>query len=95
MISIDEQYVHNSCSRSPPKSNSPNKKRRMNSKLPKKRCKTPFDSTMVVDGHLMPIRVNRKSKGHCTFRSGQKEKSNQNGANWSKRETNWFKFERR
>jgi hypothetical protein len=87
--------VHNSCSRSPPKSKSPNKKIGINLKLPKKRCKTPFDSTMVVDGHLMPIRVNKKSNGHFTFRSGQKKKSKHDSAHWSKRETDWFKFERR
>jgi len=118
MISIDEQFVHNSVSRS----RSPIKKRfgdnsdinmisntknlktsisksqlssRKSSKV--KRAKTPFDTTMIVDGHLMPIRVNKRNGNASQFRTQQKlkKKAKKNKAIWSKRETDWFKFERR
>ena len=67
VISIDEQYVHKSASRSKSK-----KKRSIKTdkkKVSRKRCKTPFDSTLIVDGHLMPIRVNtNKANGKSTLR---------------------------
>ena len=60
-ISIDEQYVRNSASRSRSRRKnklftSPNKSKT------KKRATTPFDSTMIVDGHLMPIRINKQQR---------------------------------
>jgi hypothetical protein len=89
VISIDEQYLHSSCSRSKSK-----RKAQKKSAFSNKRCKTPFDSTVIVDGHLMPIRVNKQDRnGHSAFRPITKKKVPK--VHWSKRETDWFKFERR
>jgi hypothetical protein len=94
-ISIDEQYIHSSCSRS----RSRKRKDRngyhngISKSSKKKRCKTPFDTTLIVDGHLMPIRVNKKEREGSSFRPIVKKKKAR--VQWSKRETDWFKFERR
>ena len=95
-ISIDEQFVHSSRSRSR-SARKPSRKgsKKTSAQKSKKRCKTPFDSTMIVDGHLMPIRVNKQERnGHSAFRNPAK-KAKKSKAQWSKRETDWFKFERR
>lgn len=68
MISIDENFVHSSCSRSRSK-----KKHNglLTNRNPRnsKRAKTPFESTQIVDGHLMPIRINKPNRnGKSTFR---------------------------
>jgi len=48
---------------------------------------------MIVDGHLMPIRINKQREGHSAMRTMTKKKIPK--VHWSKRETDWFKFERR
>ena len=68
VISIDEQFIHSSCSKGRSRNRAHN---RLISKKSKhtKRAKTPFDSTQIVDGHLMPIRVNKSIKeGKASFR---------------------------
>ena len=103
MISIEGQYIHKSCSKSRSRKRDTMLFKNQDLKIKAsliKRWKTPFDTTMVVDGHLMPIRVNKKNRKLLTYRTNIKKPSNnplskKNKALWSKRETDWFKYERR
>ena len=99
VISIDEQYIHSSASRSKSRRKRNGRSNGLSKvSKPRNRCKTPFDTTMIVDGHLMPIRVNKKKReGKSTFRPLTKTavKKKKPRVHWSKRETDWFKFERR
>lgn len=98
MISIDDQFVHQSCSRSKSRKKDRIFKNGLSNykTADRKRCKTPFDTTMVVDGHLMPIRVNKR-KGHLSSARSHLKRAirKKSKAIWSKRETDWFKYERR
>ena len=61
VISIDEQFIHSSCSKGRTRNRT---HARLMSRKGKstKRDVTPFDSTQIVDGHLMPIRVNKAAR---------------------------------
>lgn len=113
MLTIEDQYIHKSCSKSKSRKRILFKNKDLGLKAsPVKRSKTPFDTTMVVDGHLMPIRVNKRNRKLSTYRTqlnrAMKKSTKQSmmksvvnyldrkhKALWSKRETDWFKYERR
>jgi hypothetical protein len=68
VISIDEHFIKSSCSRSRSKNRNGGSLSVIESKRTK-RSKTPFDSTQIVEGHLMPIRINKQKRGgQSTFR---------------------------